>query len=274
VNRENIQTVDADKLLSKSILCSHDQKWKDMRTLLSPIFTSSKMKNMFKLLTECVEELMTIYEGKLKANGNELEVDIHDVFARITADGIATTILGLKSDCVKNKDSEIFKIAETLEEDFTNPTTFSLLLIFPKLFKLFGLKMFRQSAQDFFFVNITGEIERRRAGKIKKPDVIQLLVAAKEDQMKLENNSESKDKRASKWSDEDLVAQAATMFFAGFGTAASLMQALSFELSRNPEVQQTLIDEVDEMLETLDGKTISYEELNGMKFLEMVIHET
>lgn len=52
------------------------------------------------------------------------------------------------------------------------------------------------------------------------------------------------------------------------------MQAVSFELINNPEVQQTLIEEIDEKLEELKGKKITYDQLNSMKFLEMVVNET
>lgn len=51
------------------------------------------------------------------------------------------------------------------------------------------------------------------------------------------------------------------------------MQAISFELAVNAEVQQTLVDEIDEVLKTLNGKKVSYDQLNGMKFMEMIVSE-
>lgn len=51
------------------------------------------------------------------------------------------------------------------------------------------------------------------------------------------------------------------------------MQAISFELASDMGIQQTLIDEIDDMLKTLNGKRISYEQINGMKFLEMIVSE-
>ena len=239
------------------------------------------MKHMYGLLTECMDEFIDIYEEKAKANGNQIDIETHDVFARTTADGIVTTALGFKGDCLKNKDSEIYKIADSLEEDFTNPTTVTINFTFPRLFKLLGMQMYRKSIHDFFLVDVINEIKRRREGKIIRNDVIQLLVQAKEGQLKLEtgdaeelSDTEAKVKKITNWSDEDLVAQAMALFLGGFETTATLMQVISFELSRNPEVQQTLIDEVDEILETLQEKTISYDQLNGLKYLEMVVNET
>lgn len=42
---------------------------------------------------------------------------------------------------------------------------------------------------------------------------------------------------------------------------------------KNPEVQQKLIDEVDDVLAKLNGKWIPYEKLNQMKYLDMVLNE-
>lgn len=151
----------------------------------------------------------------------------------------------------------------------------------PSLFQFLGLQVFRKSIHEFFETNIMGEINRRHEGKIVRPDVIQLLVQAKEGQLKMEEEdvadlsyTETKIKAATKWTDHDLVAQALAFFLGGFETTALLMQVVSWELSRNPEIQKTLIDEVDEMLEHLNGKPISYDQLNHMIFLEMVIQET
>lgn len=48
----------------------------------------------------------------------------------------------------------------------------------------------------------------------------------------------------------------------------------AYELARNRDVQQELIDEVDAVLSTLNGKPISYEALHKMKFLDQVISES
>jgi cytochrome P450 family 9 len=284
INRDNSHDIEIDRLFDKSIVNLRDQKWRNMRTMLSPIYTSSKMKTLFGLLNDCMEEFVTIYECKAKANCGSVEIDTHEVFARVTADGIATTALGFEGDCVKNENSEIYKIAKFLEVDFKNPLILTLKFMFPssfKLLKLLKIQIFRKSIHEFFLVNVMDEIQRRQDGKISRPDVIQLLVAAKKGQLKLETGDDDEFnflgamvENTAEFTDEDLVSQAMAFFLGGFGTTAVNMQAIAFELAINPEVQQTLIDEVDEMLEELNGKTISYDQLNGMKFLEMVVNES
>lgn len=47
----------------------------------------------------------------------------------------------------------------------------------------------------------------------------------------------------------------------------------SYELVKNRDIQRELLDEVDEVLATLEGKPISYEALHKMKYLDQVISE-
>lgn len=256
-----------------------DQKWKDMRANLSPVFTSAKMKQMFKLLQESAMDFVSFHENKALKTQGRVVIDTHDAFARVTADGIATTALGFQGDCVRNDSSETFEIAKAIEEDFSNPKTAILLNSVPKLCEFFGIQMFRKKIHNFFETYVIGEIRRRREMKIQRSDVIQLLMEAQGEKSKTEesgheNYATTKIKKVLQWTDDDLVAQALVFFLGGFETTATLMQACIWELTQNIQVQQTLIREIDEMLDTLNGSQISYEQLNQMKYLEMVVNET
>jgi cytochrome P450 family 9 len=269
-----------DTFFNRTLPFLQDQKWREMRSTLSPIYTSSRMKFMFGWLVECIDEFTKIYEAKAKANEGEIEIETLDVFSRISADGILSTTLGFKGDCVANKDSKIFEIVEAMETDGTS-LKFILSFFSPNFFKIFNFKVFRQSVRDFFNKNVSSEIQRRREGKFFRPDIIQLLLQAKEGQLKMDTNdadefsyTETKVKKIHTFTDEDLTAQAFFFLLGGNDTTTLLMQATCFELAMNPEMQQTLIEEVDEMLIKLNGETISYDQLNSMKFLEMIINES
>lgn len=62
--------------------------------------------------------------------------------------------------------------------------------------------------------------------------------------------------------------------FLRFDTTSNLLQTITYELAKNPSVQQELHNEIDLAVKTLDGKTISYEALHKMKYLDMVVSET
>lgn len=59
------------------------------------------------------------------------------------------------------------------------------------------------------------------------------------------------------------------MFLAGFDTVMWLLVSFAYELALNPDIQQQLIDEVD----ATNSTDVTYEELNKMKYMEMVLNE-
>ncbi|XP_048511955.1 cytochrome P450 9e2-like [Athalia rosae] len=52
-NRRMFFTSPMEPLFQKNLAALKDDEWKNMRTLLSPAFTSSKMKMMFNIVTQC-----------------------------------------------------------------------------------------------------------------------------------------------------------------------------------------------------------------------------
>lgn len=130
--------------------------------------------------------------------------------------------------------------------------------------------------------------EREEKG-IFRPDVIQLLLQSKKGQLKMETEVDeekfsnfsanieydvnAKDKKMTHWTDEHYMAQGFIFFGAGFETTNILLQMTSFYLAKYKNYQQDLIDEVDEVISSLDGSPLTYEALHKMKFLDMVISE-
>ena len=57
INRNLTVDEDKDPLSHKNILGLKGQKWRYMRTNLTPTFTSGKMKKMFYLVDKCAKEL-------------------------------------------------------------------------------------------------------------------------------------------------------------------------------------------------------------------------
>lgn len=73
------------------------------------------------------------------------------------------------------------------------------------------------------------------------------------------------------WEDDDLTAQCLIFFFAGFDTASTLLSFIGHELAINPEIQAKLVDEVDMFRQQLDGKSMNYETINKMPYMDMVV---
>lgn len=95
-----------DAIFAKNLFSMKNQPWRDMRATLSPVFTGSKMREMFELITDVSERTMAYMVSEAKS-GN-IVVDTKDMASRFTNDVIATTAFGLEvfspiSRCIKLK---------------------------------------------------------------------------------------------------------------------------------------------------------------------------
>jgi cytochrome P450 len=55
---------------------------------------------------------------------------------------------------------------------------------------------------------------------------------------------------------------------------ATTMSFMAYELVANPDIQQKLYEEISDIESQLDGKKITYEQIQGLKYLDQVICET
>jgi len=73
-----------EPLFGRSLFVMKDQRWKEMRSTLSPAFTGSKMRNMFSLVADCSNEAIN-YLLK-EANEKPMEIEMKDLFTRFVID--------------------------------------------------------------------------------------------------------------------------------------------------------------------------------------------
>jgi cytochrome P450 family 9 len=72
------------------------------------------------------------------------------------------------------------------------------------------------------------------------------------------------------WDDDDLVAQVVLFFLAGFDTASTLLCFATHLLATHPDVQTRLQEETDMTLNKYEGN-LTYEAVQGIKYLDMVV---
>ncbi|KAF2888287.1 hypothetical protein ILUMI_17886, partial [Ignelater luminosus] len=96
---------DTDPLWSKNLFAMRGgERWQDMRSTLSPSFTSSKMRMMFELMKDCSKQFSNYYLNK---NGM-VTVEFKDAFTRFANDVIATTAFGVTCNSLENKENEFY----------------------------------------------------------------------------------------------------------------------------------------------------------------------
>ena len=71
-----------------------------------------------------------------------------------------------------------------------------------------------------------------------------------------------------------VVATALVLLVAGYDTTGMTLSYLAYKLSKNPEIQKKLQDEIDEAFEESGGEIPDYNVIQSLPYLDMVIHET
>ncbi|XP_072749237.1 cytochrome P450 9e2-like [Anoplolepis gracilipes] len=247
-----------DPFFGKNLIFLRGERWRDVRSILSPAFTSSKMKSMFKLMSDCGADFVN-YLSQLPAEKKEMEMK--DIFTRYTNDVIATCAFGISVNSMRNPENEFYVYGK----EATNFNTLALLKFYifrslPWLARILRLKFVREKIANFFRDLVKTTIKTRDENGIIRPDMLQLM---------MENRG--KDNKTELTID-DMVAQAFIFFFGGFDSSSQLMCFAAHEIAINQDIQEKLQNEIDEVLEKTNGQA-PYEAINSMEYLNAVIDE-
>ncbi|KAL0100758.1 hypothetical protein PUN28_019260 [Cardiocondyla obscurior] len=251
---------DIDPLLGKNLMALRGERWRDVRALLTPAFTSSKMKAMFKLMSEYADNFAD-FLSKLPADKSTM--DVKDCFTRYTSDVIATCAFGINVDSMKNPNNKFYIYGKEITT-FDTPRIIKFYLIrnIPRITKMLGIKFINDRLERFFKDLIRNTIHTRDVKNIVRQDMLQLMM-------------ETRGKRGpgKELTVEDMTSQAFVFFFGGFDTVSALMCFAAHEITVNPHVQEKLRNEIDNVLKAANGK-LTYDALNEMQYLDAVINET
>ncbi|KAK9885367.1 hypothetical protein WA026_010863 [Henosepilachna vigintioctopunctata] len=283
MNRRSILPKNDDDIWSKNLAALTDQPWKNMRSILSPSFTSSKMKSMFFLMCHNANNFVQHFIEKQE---KIIEIEMKDSSTRYTIDVIASAAFGIQVDSLKDKDNEFYLMGTSLN-NFSSPSRLFALffyLFLPKVANFLKIPIFEKEIKSFFMNIVTDTLKIRKEKNIKRPDMLGLLMEARNEQQSdvladttegtLDVPPEKLDTKnmKHKLSDIDIASQVFVFFFAGFETVSSAMCFVAYELAANPDVQQKLIDEIDDNRPSNGLPT--YETIANMAYLDMVISET
>ncbi|RZC33601.1 p450 domain containing protein, partial [Asbolus verrucosus] len=105
VDHRNFIPEDSDPVWGKNLFSLTGQRWREMRTILSPAFTSRKMKYMFSLISQSGEQFVNHF---LKKNEDIVTVELKDTFTRFTNDVIANTAFGVECDSLEDRSNEFY----------------------------------------------------------------------------------------------------------------------------------------------------------------------
>ncbi|XP_050311273.1 cytochrome P450 9e2-like [Anthonomus grandis grandis] len=278
-----------DGIWGQNLLNLKGNKWKEMRSVLSGAFTSSKMKVLYGLISQTSENFVEYF--KEREEEEVIEVEFRDCFRRLMTDIVATTAFGIKVDSLRDRNNEFYELGKKVTnfQGFGVVIKFFLSFLFPKLAWQLNIGLFPKDATEYFYKVIDETLTAREKQGIIRPDMLHLLLQVKHRSQQEEKTAPSNQdgfavvkedslnfgnsQKTIQITNKNIVAQALTFFVAGFETTSNAMCFTAYELAVNPEIQEKLRKEIEKTLQENDGK-IDYEALIGMKYLDMVVTES
>lgn len=225
------------------IISMNGEDHKRHRRLMMPAFAKSALAGY-------ASAIVALAEAEVERWPIGEVVDL-DVYLRELASKMALrTLFGVD---LRRSHSELGKVAMDFVEAFSSP----LAMLLP--YDVPGLPHRRAQANGARLLAILEELieQKRRSGE-GHDDALGLLVHAV-------------DEDGSRFSDEELVSETSTLFFAGHDTTAQTLSWTMFLLERHPAVLGPVLEEIDGVL---GGRSVSAEDLPRLTLLDRAIKES
>uniref|UniRef100_A0A182QXH4 Cytochrome P450 n=1 Tax=Anopheles farauti TaxID=69004 RepID=A0A182QXH4_9DIPT len=269
INRQMCADPFHDPIGYYNLIMIKEPLWKQLRGFLSPSVTSAKLKRMQPLIEQVGADMVASLDALPEVRPNVRETEYKELSARFTTDVIASTFFGIQANCLKDEHSEFrYYGRKIFDYGPLRGLTMASFFFMPELVPYLRLKLFPRDTEAFLKTIIEQEITRREKTGESRGDFIDSMIALKN------NNATIGVKEKIPLKGDILVAQAATFYMASFETTSSVLSFALYELTRHPNIQGRLRDEIRLVLSKY-GNEIPYEALaNEMPYLGMVISET
>ncbi|EDO36004.1 predicted protein, partial [Nematostella vectensis] len=268
----------------KNLISLQDDDWRRLRHFVTPTFSAVKIKQVVPLISESCRILV---EQLGQACKDGKSVDVCRTYVKFTMETIVSTAFGIDCQTQTNPNDQFLSNAQRY---FGKPSPFTILaVLFPYLQPIISvmvrrLGLGRQTEigkSVMFIVDAARQIikHRRETGSKgvkylhfpqgepsgpRKKDLLEILLSAE--------TTDDDGKRKNKLSDDEIVAQCFTFILAGFQNTSNTMAFTSYLLALNPDKQDRLIEEIDDVAATV-GDNFDYDTVLGMEYLDMVVQE-
>uniref|UniRef100_A0A8D3A3X1 Cytochrome P450 3A n=1 Tax=Scophthalmus maximus TaxID=52904 RepID=A0A8D3A3X1_SCOMX len=250
--------------LRDAVSITEDEQWKRIRSVLSPSFTSGRLKEMYTIMMKHSSNLIQSLHKKVESDE---VIEVKEVFGPYSMDVVTSTAFSVDIDSINHpSDPFVTNIKRMVKFNFLNPLLL-LVVLFPFLKPLFDktdVSPFPADVTDFFYKFLQMiKSDRNKNDHKNRVDFMQLMV----DSQVSENN-----KVDNRLSDHEILSQAMIFIFAGYETSSSSLCFSAYNLATHPDIQKTLQREIDETFP--DKGRPTYEALMQMEYLDMVVNES
>ncbi|XP_076478613.1 putative cytochrome P450 6a13 [Bombus vancouverensis nearcticus] len=261
-DNRGLNVLERTDALATNLFNVEARRWRPLRTKLSPVFTSGKLREMFPLILECAENLEQCLEKVIEKGGF---MDCREITARFSTDVIGSCVFGINMNALSDEESEFRRIGRKIfDQNLKTILRITFRDTFPRLYNFLWFLIPQSEVSTFIIKLVADTMKYREENNIVRPDFINMLMELKKHPEKIADIE---------LTDTILAAQAFVFFAAGFETSSTTISHALYEMALNPDIQDKLRREIIEFHVKTNGN-LKYEQVKEMKYLDKIFKET
>ncbi|CAG2166082.1 unnamed protein product [Oppiella nova] len=269
---------------------ARDNNWKRVRAIVSPTFTSGKMRKMYALISHCCEDFLNTLDNNVSNGVNEVE--LKQLMGAYTMDVIASCAFATKINSYADPNNPF----TTNALNFINVSNRTGRLLLPSFIvntNLYQRVVSTGITEKKFFADLSRSlIRKRRNHNEKHNDFLQLLMDVERpdedireasDANEAHHVNEGKDEIKAnaeafsrvlekKLTEDEILGQCFIFFIGGYGSVSMTLSFCTYELALNPSLQDRLYEETKEAFN--EKGEMDYELLSRLPFIDALLSET
>lgn len=279
--------------LKKSLIMCEENRWKQMRSTLTPTFSGSKLRQMTPIIESTIRKFVDRVESY---SANDQEFNIYELYQCLTMDTIAKVGFGFDTGSQDKREDAVIEAARRSFETNVGQTLILLWFIFPELRVIINpirrlVEVFRDflgTSERGFLLKISDQLikQRRNHSSYGRRDLLQLMIDSEGSEVLSDDSlcvstdmnedhidgSKMKVSKKSKMTDDEIAANTVLFFEAGYETTSTALAFVTHLLINRQDIQDRVREEVRQLFQT-EAK-LDYNTVTQLQYMEAVIYET
>jgi cytochrome P450 family 6 len=227
------------------------------------------LKAAYYLIEKLGKDFNRYVNVRFKPSSTRAEFDLKTITDLFFVDVISSVAFGVEAHTMENSGSEFYKAANSIFDAGKMWRGFELASVFliPQIMKYFRFKTFSHFTTKFIYEVMPHIMEERVKSGNRRNDLIDALLDVKNELVPEHEGHKVED---------ILYGQVGVFLAAGYETSSSTTSFTLYELSKQPDLQQRVREEIKSALKKHNGQ-VPFEMVSSaseMPLLHQAIHET